>query len=156
MKIELVAMGKLRDKHCRALMDEYLGRLSHYAKVEHTELREVRLTGGQAIDVALAQEALAMQARCTPNTVRIALDERGAAWTSQTLASQLEQWMVRGERHVALFVGSANGLDVGFRQGCEHQLALSAMTLPHELARVVLAEQLYRAMTILRGEPYHR
>lgn len=156
MKIEIVAMGKVRDKHCKALVREYLGRLDHYvSSVTHTELREVRASGGQ-VDVALRQEADMMRARCQTDTVRVAMDERGELLTSAELSAWLEEWMLRGTRHVAFFIGSAHGLDPTLREECEHTLALSPMTFPHELARAMLAEQLYRAATIIRGEPYHK
>ena len=154
MKVEIVGLGKVRDKHCRALVDEYVGRLRHYTTIEHTELREVRVTRTPA--EALSEEADKLRRRCGPDTVRIAMDERGELLTSVQLAQRIEGWRDRGTRHIAFFLGSAYGLDPEFVGECEHRLALSPMTLPHELARVMLAEQLYRAMTILRGEPYHK
>lgn len=97
-----------------------------------------------------------MRARCQTDTVRVAMDERGELLTSAELSAWLEEWMLRGTRHVAFFIGSAHGLDPTLREECEHTLALSPMTFPHELARAMLAEQLYRAATIIRGEPYHK
>jgi len=149
VKIEIVAMGKVKDKHYKALTQEYLGRLEHYVRVEHTELRESK---ARATAVRLAEEADKMRERCGPHTVMVAMDERGKTPTSEQLAAWCERWMVSGTRHVAFFIGSASGLDEGLREECDEVLALSAMTLPHEMARMMLAEQLYRAMTILRGE----
>lgn len=155
MKLEIVAIGKLRDKRYRALMREYMGRLSHYGPCEETSLRGSKLAG-QDVPAALAEEAEAFERRCGPRTLRVAMDERGEALTSVELARRVEQWMTYGQHHVAFFIGSANGLDPDFRARCDSALSLSAMTLPHEMARVLLAEQLYRAMTIIRNEPYHK
>lgn len=155
MKIEVVAMGKVKQKQCKALVEEYTGRLKHYIPFKETSLRESKLTAQQR-ELGLAEEAQLFEKQCTPNTIRIAMDERGKQMTSKQFAALIERWMTRGERHVAFFIGSASGLDAEFREGCDHVMALSAMTLPHEVARVILSEQLYRAMTIIRGEPYHK
>lgn len=155
MKLEIVAMGKVKEKSCKALVDEYTRRLKHYIPFEETSLRESKLTA-QNVELGLRQEAELFEKSCQPGTIKIAMDERGEMWTSQELAAKIERWMTRGERHIAFFIGSANGLDPEFRDGCDARLALSAMTLPHEMARAVLAEQLYRAMTIIKGEPYHK
>lgn len=155
MRLEIVAIGKLRDKSCRVLVDDYLGRLKHYSRYEMTEIKESKLTPTQ-LEAGLAQEAEQFRRRLQPDSISVAMDERGESWTSQELADQLQLWMNQSVRHVAFFIGSANGLDVPFRQECNYRLRLSSMTLPHELARVILAEQLYRAMTILGNEPYHK
>ncbi len=155
MKIEVVAMGKVKEKHCKALVADYVGRLKHYIPFKETSLRESKLTA-QNREEGLREEAQSFEKCCTPNTIRIAMDERGKQMTSVELAQLIEQWMTQGTRHVAFFIGSASGLDEEFREGCQHVLALSKMTLPHEVARVILTEQLYRSMTIIRGEPYHK
>lgn len=155
MRLEIVAVGKLRDKPCRTLMDDYMGRLRRYGRFEMTEIKESKLTPTQ-LEVGLAQEAESFRRCLQPDSISVAMDERGEDWTSVELSEQLQRWMNQSVRHVAFFIGSANGLDVPFRQECNHRLRLSAMTLPHEIARVILAEQLYRAMTILANEPYHK
>ena len=155
MKIEIVAMGKVKEKRCKALVTEYTGRLTHYIPFKETSLRESKLTA-QNRELGLREEAESFEKCCSPDTIRVALDERGELMTSEEFASLLERWMTHGERHIAFFIGSASGLDEEFRKSCRHVLALSKMTFPHELARVMLAEQLYRAMPIIRGEPYHK
>lgn len=152
MKLEIMAVGKLRDKHYRALFNEYFGRLGHYLPCAHTEIKASRASGADA----LAEEADVFRARTRTHTVRVAMDERGPPRTSTELAEICQEWMLRGTRHVAFYIGSAEGLDATFRQECDLVLSLSTMTLPHEMARVLLAEQLYRAQTIIRGEPYHK
>jgi 23S rRNA (pseudouridine1915-N3)-methyltransferase len=85
----------------------------------------------------------------------VALDERGKSWTTLQLAEKLDDWRMQG-RDVAFLIGGADGLDEVCRVRADHVLALSAMTFPHALVRILLAEQLYRAWTVLSGHPYHR
>jgi 23S rRNA (pseudouridine1915-N3)-methyltransferase len=92
----------------------------------------------------------------TEGSVRIALDERGEPWSTDGFVRQVETWQMDGLRNVAFLVGGADGHAPMLREDCDHVVALSSFTLQHELALVVLLEQLYRAHTILRGEPYHR
>lgn len=155
MKLEIMGVGKLRDKHYKALMDDYMKRLGRYLPSAETCLRESKLTARDR-PAGLAEEAEAFRKKCGPNTIKVIMDERGKTWTSVEMARQIEGWMTRGERHVAFFIGSATGLDASLRDEADVTLALSTMTLPHEMARVFLAEQLYRSMTIIRGEPYHK
>ena len=156
MKVEIVAIGKSRDKRCQALFEEYLGRFSRYLPCEDTALRESKLGSSAPAEQVMRQEAEAFERAIPQHAVRVAMDERGDLISSQELARRMEQWMNRGERHVVFLIGGAHGLDPALRESCAHVLALSPMTFPHELARVLLAEQLYRAMTILRNEPYHK
>ena len=155
MKLEILAMGKVKDKHYKALMREYMGRLGHYLTAVETPLRESKLT---AHDVAggLEEEAREFDKRCNTHTIRVAMDERGELLSSIELASKVEDWMTYGTRHVAFMIGSANGLAPEVREQADLVLALTPMTLPHEMARVMLAEQLYRSLTIIRNEPYHK
>lgn len=155
MKFEIVAVGKLRNNHYRALTDDYLSRIQRYVPAEEIEVRESRLTD-QNTSKGLAEEAEALESAASEGAVTIALDERGKELSSRELARWVDDWMVSGRRYISLFIGSANGLDPSFRRSCDRRLALSKMTLPHEMARMLLAEQLYRAMSIIRGEPYHR
>jgi 23S rRNA (pseudouridine1915-N3)-methyltransferase len=89
------------------------------------------------------------------DTLAVALDERGESWTSAELARRLARWL-NGEPHVALLIGGPDGLSAAVRRRADHLWSLSPLTLPHGLVRVLLAEQLYRAWTLLQGHPYHR
>lgn len=151
MRVEVVAVGKVRNGALRELCDDYSARCRRYLELEVIEVRESR----REIARALREEAEAMQRAATPG-YWIALDERGASWRSVELADKLEGWMMRAVRSVSLFIGSARGLDASLLDACDTTLRLSAMTLPHEMARMLLLEQLYRANTIVRGEPYHK
>jgi len=139
MRYEVVAVGRVKDAALRAACDEYLGRLRRYARVEEREVKdEARLLG-----------AIPGEARL------VALSRTGEPWSSMELADWTGRWDQDG-RNVALVIGGADGLPGRLLAQAERVWSLSALTFPHELARVIVLEQLYRAFTIRRGEPYHR
>jgi len=140
VKIFVVAVGKIREKSLRAVADDYLARAAHYAKVS-----EVEVKSDAELERALPRES----------TV-VALDPAGQALKSREFAAQLERWGRRGKGDIAFVIGGAEGIPSSILDGAHARLSLSSLTLPHRLARVVLFEQLYRAFTILRGEPYAR
>ena len=132
MKVQVLFIGKPRNRTLNDAADEYAKRLGRYCRFEMTEMK------GEA-DAAAVQKPL-----------RIVLDPLGKQLSSDALAKLLET----AGRDVAFFVGGAEGFSDDFRGRADRLLSLSEMTLPHELARLVLVEQLYRAFTILRGHPY--
>jgi len=139
MRYDVVAVGRVKDAALRAACDEYLSRLRRYARVEEREVKdEARLLG------AIPEEARL-----------VALSRTGEPWSSMDLADWTGRWDQDG-RDVALVIGGADGLPGGLLAQAERVWSLSALTFPHELARVIVLEQLYRAFTIRRGEPYHR
>ena len=140
MKLVVVAVGKIRDAPLRDVADDYFRRLRRYVACEEREAKSDDQLG-----------------RLVPEgAVRVALEVDGEQLTSQKFAERLEQWGSRGKGVVAFMIGGAEGIPKDLSNGADVRLSLSKMTLPHRLARVLLAEQLYRAMTILRGEPYAR
>jgi 23S rRNA (pseudouridine1915-N3)-methyltransferase len=133
---------------------DYAKRLPRETPLDVVELKPAARDRGRTVAQMLGEEARAVAAACAGATV-VALDERGAAWTTRELADRLARW--RGEgRDVALVIGSADGLDDSVKSGAAAVVAVSAMTLPHGLVRVIVAEQLYRAASLLAGHPYHR
>ena len=139
MRYRVVAVGRMKDAALRAACDEYLDRLRHYARVEEREVKdEARILGA------------------IPDGSRlVALSRRGEEWTSGQLADWTGRWEM-DSRDIVFAIGGADSLpDVVLRQA-ERLWSLSHLTFPHEVARVILYEQLYRAHTIRRGEPYHR
>jgi 23S rRNA (pseudouridine1915-N3)-methyltransferase len=140
MKMKVAWIGKTRDSAIQALTAEYLKRLSAYAPVEALAL------GSEAALLKLA-------ARSTPNLVL--LDSRGRQFTSEEFARFVDQQQTRGPQPLLFAVGPADGFSEPARKSASSLLSLGKMTLPHELARVVFLEQLYRALTILKGHPYH-
>ncbi|HZO16719.1 MAG TPA: 23S rRNA (pseudouridine(1915)-N(3))-methyltransferase RlmH [Polyangiaceae bacterium] len=143
MKLRIVAVGAIRERPARELCDDYLARIRHYCSCEEIELRPQKKLN----------EALE---RSTRDFTVVALDERGDLLTSQELARRVEQLASRGKGQVAFLIGGADGLPRAALESAAARWSLTKLTLPHRLARVILAEQLYRAMTILRGEPYAR
>jgi 23S rRNA (pseudouridine1915-N3)-methyltransferase len=160
VKVRLLAVGRDRSGLYAPAVEEYVSRLVRVLKFELVELPEAKKQAGtpQARD----EEAATIQggqclfvARLEPRERVVALDERGEEPTSLELARRVERWMTRGQ-DVALVIGGSDGLAPAVLERAQERLALSKMTLAHRLARLVLVEQLYRAMTILRGEPYHK
>ena len=152
MKLRIVALGHRMPAWVAAGYAEYAKRLSHEYALELVEVKAATRAAGAA--QILAAEATRIRAACTGFTM-IALDERGAAWTTHQLAQRLQKWR-DAALDVSFVIGSADGLDAALKRDASALVALSALTLPHGLARVVLVEQLYRAASILDGHPYHR
>lgn len=152
MKITIVAMGQRMPAWVDAVCAEYAKRLPREFAVDLVELKPAPRTLPAA--AILAHEAARIADACGRATV-VALDERGDAWTSAELARRLGRWRDDAQ-DVAFVIGSADGLDAALKAGAHARLALSAMTLPHALARVVLYEQVFRAWSLLQGHPYHR
>lgn len=144
MRLAVVAAGKLRDAGLQSLCDEYTRRIQPFTPLEVVEVRD----------------AAGLRARWSRPTaggqhVRVLLDERGEQLDSRGLARWLEQWRADGARQAQFYIGDADGFSPDDRGGADRLLALSRLTLPHRLARLVLLEQLYRAATLLAGHPYH-
>ena len=139
MRFRVVAVGRLKDAALRSACDGYLERLKHYTRVEEHEVKdETRVLGA------------------VPDGSRlVALSRTGEPWSSSQLADWIGKWEMDG-RDVTFAVGGADALPRPVLEQAERIWSLSPLTFPHELARVILYEQLYRACTIRRGEPYHR
>ena len=147
-----MAVGKLRPYYREAL-DDYGKRLRRYAVFREHEVREASRSPN--VTAQRLEEAERLTARIPAGTSMVALARIGAGWTSADLAKQLERWMLAA-RPLAFLVGGSHGLDASLIGRATATWSLGPLTLPHELARIVVAEQLYRAFTILRGEPYHK
>jgi 23S rRNA (pseudouridine1915-N3)-methyltransferase len=153
VKVRLLAVGRDRSGLYAPAVDEYVARLSRQLKFELVELPEAKKAAGTP--QAREEEAATILARVGPRERLVALDERGDQPTSVELARRVERWLTAGQ-DVTLVIGGADGLAPAVLERAGERLALSKLTLAHRLARLVLVEQLYRAMTILRGEPYHK
>ena len=152
MDLRLLAVGKLRPAY-RQAGDEYLKRLRRYASIQEVEIKEAsRAPTGV---VQRREEAARLRAKLPGDAFLIALDREGTYLTSEALAHQLNRWS-ESPRSLAFLIGGSTGLADEIRQAAAFRWSLGPLTLPHELARVVVLEQLYRAFTILRGEPYHK
>jgi len=153
VKVRVLAIGRDRSGLFAPAVEEYLGRLARTLKVELVELPEAKRHAGTP--QAKVEEGVTLLAKVRPGERVVALDERGEQPTSVELAARLQRWQARGQ-DVALVIGGADGLAPAVLERADERLSLSRLTLPHRLARLVLVEQLYRAVTILRGEPYHK
>lgn len=135
--------------------EEYLRRLPRGWAVELVEVKaETRSSGRSAVSL-MAREAKRIEERLPPGARLVALDERGSDLTTVQLGERLSCWRADGAP-IAFLIGGADGLDAGLKSRCDFRMRLSSFTLPHALARVILAEQLYRAACLATGHPYHR
>ena len=154
MNLRLVAFGQRMPAWVDAGWSEYARRLPREFALELVELKPASRGGGKSVDQLLAAEAGRIAAACK-GAAMIALDERGRPWTTRVFADRLARW--RNEaRALAFVVGSADGLADSVRNEAAEVVALSALTLPHGLVRVIVAEQIYRAVSLITGHPYHR
>jgi 23S rRNA (pseudouridine1915-N3)-methyltransferase len=143
MRIVVVAVGRVKERPLRAVIDEYLGRIRRY-----TPCDEIELADGPPAKLGPAF------ARATAEATTLALEIGGKTLGSEAFARGLERATTRHKGVVAFLIGGADGLPPDVSQGAHDRWSLSALTFPHRLARLVLVEQIYRALTILRGEPY--
>jgi 23S rRNA (pseudouridine1915-N3)-methyltransferase len=141
MKIRLVMLGKTRRQETRALVDDYVARIRHYAEIEVHELREAAPTAMRKLKIE-------------PSAAVVLLDAAGKQFTSQQFARWLGDLRDRGARELVFLCGDAEGFPGELRASAKQKISLSTLTMPHEFARVVLAEQIYRAFAILAGHPY--
>ncbi len=145
MRLSIIAVGKVaKQAGMRAELDDYLGRLRRYAKCDEIELKE-----GSDTEVSERfRKAIPARART------VALEVKGERWTSERLAKFLGDCDLHAVAEVAFLIGGSYGLPEDISKAANLRLSLSDLTLPHRLARLLLAEQLYRGFTILRNEPY--
>ena len=158
MRVTIAAVGRMKQGPERELVARYLeravasGRPLGLSGFEVTELTESRASSSPA---RKADEAKALRA-ALPDGIVVALDERGKTLGSEAFANQIARWRDDGRPAVSFVIGGADGLEPDFVKGADLTLSFSPLTWPHQLVRIMLAEQLYRTTTILSGHPYHR
>jgi 23S rRNA (pseudouridine1915-N3)-methyltransferase len=140
VKIRLIMLGKMRRAEARALLDDYLARIRRYTEIETTELRDAAPAGLRKLKFDFG-------------AVVVLLDAAGRQFTSHEFARWLADQRDRGTRELVFLCGDAEGFPETLSAAAKQKISLSALTMPHELARVVLAEQLYRAFALLAGHP---
>jgi 23S rRNA (pseudouridine1915-N3)-methyltransferase len=148
LRIVIAAVGRVRDGAERALLDDYYARVRRYATLDEIEIKDER-------DDRVAEAFERARARAGHGSELVALDVRGRAYSSEAFAAAISERLDRAAIPV-FAIGGAEGLPAAVRASARWSVSLGPMTLPHRLARIVLAEQIYRAFTILRGEPYSR
>ena len=153
MRLRLVWVGKTRNEHLRVLTDDYLSRLRRFVRCEVTELRE---SAARTEREGIEDEGKRIIGALHRDAFVVLLDIEGREWSSPALAGEIEKWQNAGAKEVAFVIGGHNGVSVDVAERAALRWSLSRLTLTHEMARVVLAEQLYRAYTIIHGLPYQK
>ena len=150
MRFRFVWVGKTKDKNWQALQAEYLQRLSHFIKIETTEIRDAAAGNTKEIESKRILE------KVNQSNFVCVLDVKGRSISSHELAGKIENWQNQGLKEIAFIIGGADGVTSEVVEKADFSLSLSSFTLTHEAARVVLTEQLYRAFTIIKGFPYQK
>ena len=159
VRVQVLCVGKLKEKHFAAACDEYVKRLKGFCQLTVTELPEQRLPDDPApaqIEAALAKEAEAILAKLPKGGKVVALCVEGELLSSPQLAQRLRGWMVDGVSQLTFLIGGSFGLHPSVKAAAHLSLSMSPMTFPHHLARVMVLEQLYRAFQISAGTRYHK
>jgi 23S rRNA (pseudouridine1915-N3)-methyltransferase len=154
VKLYLIAVGHKMPDWVEIGFKEYTKRMPREATIELIELKPGQRTGN-SVERAMETERDRILAALPQGCRKVILDERGAAWTTMKLADKLKGWQQDG-RDVAFVIGGADGLHPDVKRQADDLIQLSALTMPHGMVRVLLAEQLYRAVAINQGHPYHR
>ena len=159
MKITLLSVGKLKEKYLKDGIAEYAKRLSRFCDFEMLEVPDEQapenLSRAQELQV-MAKEADRLLEKVKPGAIKILLDVSGEKPDSEGLSKKMDDFMQRGASHLVFIIGGSLGVDQRLRESADYRLSLSAMTLPHQLVRLVLVEQIYRGFKIMRGEVYHK
>lgn len=155
MKLIVIAVGQRMPDWVEQGWQEYARRMPQDCTIELREIKAEPRTSGKTPAQMMQAEAKRIEAAIPAQAIRIALDERGKDLTTVKLAQELERWRSSGQ-DIAILVGGPDGLDAALKQSCHGMLRLSSLTLPHPLVRIFLAEQLYRAWSVMTGHPYHR
>lgn len=155
MKLLILAVGNKMPAWITAGFNEYTKRMPREATISLIEIKPEPRSSGKTAAQIMEAEAQRIRAALPNGALCIALDEHGATPTTRQLAQQMRDWMQQGH-DVAFVIGGADGLHESVKQTARQTMALSALTLPHGMVRVLLAEQLYRAHSLLHNHPYHR
>lgn len=155
MKLSIIAVGHKMPAWISAGCAEYTKRMPRELSVHLVEIKPEPRSGGKTREQLTAAEGGRIEAALPVGARIVLLDERGADLTTVKLSQRLEQWMGEG-RDAVFLIGGADGLADSLKQRADDMIRLSSMTLPHALARLLLCEQLYRAVSLLKGHPYHR
>jgi len=156
LRLTLISVGKNAESFVREACADYADRIRRYAGLDLIVVPEERIAGSGKKELILRREGVRIRGKIPPAALRVVLDERGKNLTSENFARLLEKWMTTGIRAAAFILGGAYGLDESLKQEADFRFSLSPLTLTHGMARMVLLEQIYRAFTIIRKEPYHK
>jgi 23S rRNA (pseudouridine1915-N3)-methyltransferase len=155
LKLVMLAVGQRMPGWIETGFDEYAKRMPREAALELVQIKPEPRTAGTPVERLTAAEGKRVRSAFPQGSFKVVLDERGQSCTTKALARRLEGWFMEG-RDVAFVIGGPDGLEEGLRREADWLWSLTPLTLPHGLVRVVVAEQLYRASSILKNHPYHR
>ncbi len=149
MRFRFIWIGKTKDKHWKALQEDYLERLSHFVKYDIVELKDARHETKE-------DEGKRILALLNQSSFTVLLDVKGESLSSHALSKLVDKWQIQGKKEVTFIIGGAEGVSSEVAESASIRLSLSFLTFTHDMARVVLVEQLYRAYSILNGFPYQK
>ena len=152
MLLRIVAVGKIKEAHIKEGVDDYLARIKRYHRVEVKEVKESSHDG----EPGWEEEGVKLAKVLDPAAFTTVLTPEGTCITTMELAQKLESLMGRGYRSLDFVIGGHAGLDPAIKKKADFALSLSSLTFPYQLSRLMLAEQIYRCLKIMRGEKYHR
>jgi 23S rRNA (pseudouridine1915-N3)-methyltransferase len=156
MRIRLLCVGKIKERFIREGCTLYESRISHYLPFTTIEVKEEKGAPRSNHLEIKKKEGQRLLDKLEPNEVKIVLDSKGITFTSESFSAFLMNMEMQGRGKFAFLLGGPLGLDEKIITQADYTLSLSSMTLTHEMARLILVEQIYRAMTIMKGEPYHK
>lgn len=155
MKSLLIAIGKTDETYLNAGIDKFADRIAHYAPFEFKILPDVKRTKGITEEQQKSAEANMLLAELTPADIVVLLDEKGREYTSVEFATYINKVNISGAKRLVFIIGGPYGFSQQIYDRANDKISLSRMTFSHQMVRLIFLEQLYRAHTILRGEPYH-
>jgi len=156
LRLEFLFLGKTRESYLAAGIEDFRQRLQHYAPVEIKTLKEKRWPKNYAAEKIMAEQGEVLRANIPKSSLLVALAQTGRQFASEEMAGLLGQWADQGRKGVVFAIGGHLGLAPALLKAADLVLSLSKMTLTHEMTRLLLLEQIYRAYTILAGEQYHK
>ena len=159
INVQLIVLGKLKEKYMKDFAIEYEKRLSGYCKLTVTELEPIKLSDNpseQEIKNALNKETQMIKAKIPKNSYVFSMCIEGKQMSSEELSKKLEDIALSGKNNITFIIGSSFGLSNEIKQMSDYKFSMSKMTFPHKLARIMLTEQIYRAMSITNNGKYHK
>lgn len=159
MNITIVSVGKLKEKYLKMGIDEYVKRLGGYAKMDLVEVPDEKAPeqlSEAEMDIVKKKEGERILAKISPDAYVIVLAINGKMKTSEQMAADIESLMTYGKSKIAFVIGGSLGLHEDVLKRADEQQSFGKMTLPHQLMKLVLVEQIYRSFRIMKGEPYHK
>ncbi|MBW7943644.1 MAG: 23S rRNA (pseudouridine(1915)-N(3))-methyltransferase RlmH [Candidatus Kuenenia stuttgartiensis] len=155
MNFRVICIGSLKEKEWESIIQDYTKRIGRFHRFEIIEIKERKEWKALSVQQRKQEESAAIIDSLTPGYIQVLLDEKGKEYSSTTFAHILQQWMNRGAKGIEWIVGGPYGFPEELYQRIGDKIALSRLTFTHDMARVLIVEQLYRALTILHNIPYH-